>query len=110
MPDPRFPGSSGAQTLVAGTTAGVVAIALLTPWLMSIESQSARFLLSLQLAVSVLGIVLGLANGARPVQIVTFTFMLAYLGVAPVYQLAKKRAAWGDFSSIAIAQRASFAA
>lgn len=47
------------------------------------------------------GIVYAVVTGLRPVALVFFTFTFAWLGVAPVYQLATGEVPWGDTTGLA---------
>jgi hypothetical protein len=69
--------------------------ALLFPWLMHLKGLNAALCI-LNITLAVIGFVLGWHPVARPIQTITFGFILAWLGVAPIYQLAKRKAAWGD--------------
>jgi hypothetical protein len=69
--------------------------ALLLPWLLQLEGINAALCVA-NLALAVTGFVRGWHPSARPIQTVTFGFILAWLTVAPIYQLANGRAAWRD--------------
>jgi hypothetical protein len=85
-------------------------VVLLLPWILEVDNRSTAMVLAAQAAVCAIGMALGWSRGARPIQLILFTFLLAYLAVAPLYQLAHRRAAWGDFSAIALSERSFDAA
>ena len=87
-----------------------LSVVLLLPWILAADSRSTAMVLAAQAAVCATGMALGWSRGARPIQLILFTFLLAYLAVAPLYQLAHRRAAWGDFSAIALSERSFDAA
>jgi hypothetical protein len=75
--------------------AAVLVVGLMLPWLLQISAYDA-LLAGLNVALSTIGFVRGWHPAARPVQTITFGFLTAYLGVAPIYQLAHDAAAWSD--------------
>ncbi len=78
--------------MAAGT---LLAAALLGPWLTEIPLDRAALAAAVVL-VSLYGFISGVFPRVRPIQAIAFGFALPYLGVAPIYQMAKQEAAWFD--------------
>jgi hypothetical protein len=73
------------------------AILILTvPWLIKIQDRFHAALVLAQIMLCAFGIVSSYARGWRPMRMVFFIFMLSWLGIGPLYQLAHHRIAWGD--------------
>jgi hypothetical protein len=75
--------------------ATLLALALVAGWLQDVPRSQVPLFVA-ELTICVIGIVRGWQGGARPIQIVTFGFLFAYLGVAPIYQIASNQPVWGD--------------
>ena len=71
------------------------AITSLAPWLIQLSLYRA-VMTALVVIITAGGLGRGCLPGLRPIQVVTFGFAFAYLGVAPIYQLSHRDAAWGD--------------
>lgn len=65
-----------------------------------IPSPSLAFLSALNLIASGIGIVASTVSGLRPVSLVYFCFSFAWLGVAPVFQVATGLIAWRDTNAL----------
>ena len=76
-------------------TANALTLILMTPWLAGIDNVETRLLAVPTLLLSVSGFVLGWYPRVRPIQTVAFGFWLPYLGIAPVYQLPRRRRVLG---------------
>lgn len=72
------------------------AFVALLPWLVQIPNRLDATLLALLAIVCAAGTVRSYSAGARPVGLVFYPFMFAWLGVGPIYQLSHGRFAWGD--------------
>src|SRR4051812_28914446 len=83
---------SGHTITILGAFAPLVA---LLPWLIQIPPLSA-LLCAIQVTVAAAGAVRSAYPALRPTGLITFIFTFSWLGVAPVYQLAHKTAAWQD--------------
>ncbi|WP_300014145.1 hypothetical protein [Pseudonocardia sp.] len=83
-------------------TAVAVAGALAVPAASGIRPWTSGLLAVLTVALCVWGLVAAFDRGARLAQLVFWAFSLAWLGVAPLYQLAVGQVAWGDRSLLAM--------
>lgn len=88
-------GRPSSGTVPIAGLAALCVLAAVLPWLLQMRVSEA-LLASVQVVLAVVGLVRGCRPGARLVQIVTFSFLLVWLGIAPIYQLSHQRAAWGD--------------
>jgi hypothetical protein len=83
-------------------TAVAVAVALALPAASGVRPVTSGLLAVLTIALCVWGLVAAFDRGARLAQLVFWAFTLAWLGVAPLYQLAVGQVAWGDHSLLAM--------
>lgn len=74
--------------------AGVVLACL--PWLAEVDDRFQAILIGIQILACSIGIVSSYATGLRPVRMVFFVFLFAWLGIGPLYQLSHHQLAWGD--------------
>ncbi|WP_142392586.1 oligosaccharide repeat unit polymerase [Mycobacterium sp. 3519A] len=86
------PEAAAGSKLALMAAGALVAAALVGPWLTQIPLERAALAAAVVLA-SLYGFVSGVFPRVRPIQAVTFGFALPYLGVAPIYQMAKQKAA-----------------
>lgn len=84
--------------VVAVTVAGALAV----PVASGIRPWTSGFLAVCTIGLCVWGLVAACDRGARLAQLVFWAFSLAWLGVAPLYQLAVGQVAWGDHSLLAV--------
>lgn len=77
-------------------TVPAASLALMLPWLTGVQNGWDAFLLAFMVVVCAVGIVRSYAGGARPLGLVFYPFMFAWLAVGPIYQLSHGTFAWGD--------------
>lgn len=90
------------DALVVRVAVVAAALALTLPAASGVEPWPSGLLAQLTVALCVWGLAGACDHGARISQLVFWAFSLAWLGVAPLYQLAVGRLAWGDRSLLAM--------
>lgn len=96
MADPPAPVAVRGAVPLVRVAAGAGAAALALPAAAGIRPWPSGALALATVVVCVVGLVAACDRGTRPAQLVFWAFTLAWLGVAPLHQLAVGRVAWGD--------------
>jgi hypothetical protein len=73
-----------------------ILLAALSPWLLEVDNRLQAALIGAQILLCAIGVVRCYVNGFRPMGMVFFVFLLSWLGVGPLYQLAHSELAWND--------------